>query len=101
MASSLLCHAADLRPEIPDIIVNFHHDYHFEVTLLHISELSPEMHAAAVSTPEILQAQLSSMAYIQCQLMHTQHHECGHVGLVCLVCLSFARQMMLLLGCLG
>ncbi len=41
--------AADLRPDIPDIIVNFHHDFHFEVTQLHISEISPEMHAAAVS----------------------------------------------------
>lgn len=40
---------ADLRPDIPDIIVNFHHDFHFEVTQLHISEISPEMHAAAVS----------------------------------------------------
>lgn len=41
--------AADVRPDIPDIIVNFHHDYHFEATQLHISEISPEMHAAAVS----------------------------------------------------
>ena len=42
--------AADVRPDIPDIIVNFHHDFHFEVTQLHISEISPEMHAAAVSS---------------------------------------------------
>lgn len=40
---------ADARPEVPDIQVNFHHDYHFEVVLLHVSAISAEMHAAAVS----------------------------------------------------
>lgn len=42
--------SADARPEIPDIQVNFHHDFHFEVALVHVSAISPEMHAAAVST---------------------------------------------------
>ena len=42
---------ADVRPDIPDIVVNFHHDFHFEVTQLHISEISPDMHAAAVRLP--------------------------------------------------
>ena len=40
---------ADALPEIPDIQVNFHHDYHFEVTRVHVSVISPEMRAAAVS----------------------------------------------------
>ena len=41
--------SADERPVIPDIQVNFHHDFHFEVLLVHVSAISPEMHAAAVS----------------------------------------------------
>lgn len=56
--------AADLRPDIPDIIVNFHHDFHFEVTQLHISEISPEMHAAAVSSWIHLQSCLSRQSVV-------------------------------------
>ncbi|KAA6419671.1 MAG: hypothetical protein FRX49_10395 [Trebouxia sp. A1-2] len=51
--------AADVRPDIPDIIVNFHHDYHFEATQLHISEISPEMHAAAAQAEVITAATLT------------------------------------------
>lgn len=43
--------SADVKPEIPDIQVNYHHDFHFEVTLVHVSGISPEMQAAAVSMP--------------------------------------------------
>ena len=39
---------ADERPDIPDIVVNFHHDFHFEVILHHVSEISAEGHEAAV-----------------------------------------------------
>ncbi|DBA66825.1 TPA: hypothetical protein ACH3X2_001961 [Trebouxia sp. C0005] len=49
----------DVRPDIPDIIVNFHHDYHFEATQLHISEISPEMHAAAAQAEVITAATLT------------------------------------------
>lgn len=50
---------SDARPEIPDIQVNFHHDFHFEVALVHVSAISPEMHAAATQAETITAATLT------------------------------------------
>ena len=49
MTDAGLCVHADPRPQVPDIQVNFHHDYHFELVMLHVSAISAEMHTAAVS----------------------------------------------------
>ena len=35
--------AADARPDIPPVMVNWHHDYFLEVTMLHSSEVPEEM----------------------------------------------------------
>ena len=39
---------ADARPDIPPILVNWHHDYFLEVTMLHSSEMPEEMNLAKV-----------------------------------------------------
>lgn len=50
---------ADARPDIPDIVVNFHHDFHFEVILHHVSEISAEGHEAAKQAEVITAATLT------------------------------------------
>ena len=42
-------HAAGSEaPVIPDILVNWHHDYHFQINVTHVSELSERAKAAHV-----------------------------------------------------